>query len=141
MWRALVVVACCAVVGCAPGKVSVEGKVQWADGTPATELAGSVVMVEMKDGKPPARAAVAADGTFNLGTEADGDGVPPGDYRVAIEENRPVLKETPEGEVIQAAPKMDPKYGHWNTSGLTAKVAPGSNTLTLTVERVGKKKR
>jgi hypothetical protein len=140
MGRVLLAVAFCAVAGCGPGKVAVEGKVLWVDGTPATELAGSVVMVEMKDGKPPARAAIAADGTFKLGTATDGDGIPPGDYRVAIEENRAVLKETDEG-VIQAAPKMDPKHGSYDTSGLTAKVGSGSNDLTLTVERAPKKKR
>lgn len=141
MRRVLLAVALCAMAGCDPAKVSVEGKVVWSDGKPATELAGSVVMVEMKDGKPPARAAITADGTFKLGTESDGDGVPAGDYRVAIEENLQVLKEAEDGTVVQAAAKMDPKFGRWDTSGLTAKIGSGSNDLTLTVERVPKKKR
>lgn len=137
---ALAALAAAPLAGCGRSNVRVEGTVVWADGTPAGELAGSVVQLEPPSNGVGARGVIGPDGTFRLSTEREGDGVVPGEYRVCVAENQAVLGETPEGEVIQAPPKMDPKFADWATSDLTASVKSGANTITLKVARAPKKR-
>jgi hypothetical protein len=129
------------LAGCGGGvaKVPVEGKVVWADGTPAKELAGGVVQFEPPDKGVGARGVIGPDGSFKLGTDKEADGVVPGEYRVLVAENRPTVKET-ESEAELAPPKMDPKFGDWQTSGLTATITSGTNSLTLKVAKAGKRR-
>jgi hypothetical protein len=137
MRRSFVVVAVLAVTGCGPSYAPVEGKVVWEDDTPATELAGGVVQLEPPENGIGGRGTIGPDGSFKLGTEREGDGVIPGEYRAGVAENRPVLRETDDGAVL-APPKMDPKFGDWQASGLKVVVTRGSNTVTLKVSRAKK---
>jgi hypothetical protein len=116
--------------GCAPKTYPVQGKLTWADGSPAAELAGAQVVFESAALKVGARGDVKADGGFLLSTYKTDDGVPPGDYQVAVIEHRP----SPEGKFLSPA-VMDPKFSSFATSGLTATVKSGPNPVTIAVER------
>src|SRR5437870_3660014 len=75
--------------GCSSGKYSVDGKIVWGDGTPAKELAGSLVIFECTQAPMCARGEVKEDGSFRLATERPEDGVLPGPYRVLVAQLRP----------------------------------------------------
>ena len=137
---AAVVAVLATVAGCGPAPVPVEGKVVWADGAAAKELAGSVVQFEATATKARGRGAIVQDGTFRLAAEPDGGGLPPGEYRVWIAETRDVVRETDQGAEL-APPRMDPRFENPDSSGLTATVR-GGESITLTVARAatGKKR-
>lgn len=63
--------------GC--GNPSVTGKVLLSDGTPVT-----VGKVYFEKGSFSATGTIKEDGSYKMGTEKDGDGVPPGKYKIAI---------------------------------------------------------
>jgi hypothetical protein len=122
------------LVGCGgDGPYPVEGKVVWADGTPATELEGALVVFDLPEKQTNAKGNVRADGTFRLTTKADGDGALAGEYKVVIVESRPPLG-GPDATMM-APGHMDVKYSDPSTSDLTATVKPGTNVVTLKVER------
>jgi hypothetical protein len=73
-----------ALAGCKGGKFSVKGQLQWEDGRPLTELAGFEVMFNSFELKKLARGTIKDDGTFELGTESESDGVIPGEYVVTV---------------------------------------------------------
>jgi hypothetical protein len=113
--------------------VPVEGTVVYADApdTPATDLAGYAVTFESDGGDhPPASAAgtVGPDGTFRMSTFQDGDGALKGRQKVAL---TPPLRD--DGAMVPS--KILAKYQSIQTSGLTVDVQPGTNKVTLTVER------
>ena len=124
------------LAGCGGGVKTypVEGKVVWADGTPATELANGVVAFQTADAKTRSQGAVGADGSFKLA-----DSLPEGIYQVYVAEDRPVVRETDEGAIL-GPPKMDPKFGDPKASGLTASVQSGGDPVVLKVDRAGKKR-
>jgi hypothetical protein len=125
-----------AVAGCGPSMGQVDGKVVWADGKPAAELANGQVIFESPEMRITARGEIAADGTFTLRTSQEGDGAKVGEYQVAIVEHRVATG----GEGSPVAPqRLADKYYDFKTSGLTATVKPGRHPVTLTVERAGKK--
>jgi hypothetical protein len=73
-----------ALAGCKGGKFSVQGELQWEDGRPLKELAGFEVKFDSFELKKMARGTIKEDGTFELGTESDQDGVIPGEYVVTV---------------------------------------------------------
>src|SRR5262245_58342231 len=134
--------ACLAAViilnpGCGPRYYPVEGKVVWSDDTPAKELEGSQVVFDSAELKISARGTIGADGSFTMTMINPDDGVPAGNYKVAIvEERKPVRKD----DWSQVHPALlDAKYGNHQTSGLTAEVKSGKTPVTLKVERLKKK--
>jgi hypothetical protein len=124
-----------AVAGCGDKMGQVDGKLVWADGTPAKELAGSQVVFESAATRTSARGTVGPEGNFRLGTKAPDDGAPVGEYQVVVVEHR--KNANAEGTVLMPA-LLAPKYGELKTSGLTATVKSGVTPVTLTVERAGK---
>jgi hypothetical protein len=118
--------------GCGSGIYPVEGQVVWKDGSSATELAGSNVIFEGPETS--AVGSIRPDATFRLTTNQPDDGAPAGDYKVlVIEVGR---KSLPGGDGSMLAPGViDSRYADPSTSGLTATVKPGTNQVTLTVER------
>lgn len=122
--------------GCGPKYYPVEGKVVWSDGTPAKELQGSQVVFESAELKLSARGSVGAEGNFTMTTINPDDGIPAGNYKVAIIEMR--KNANTEGTTL-APGLLDPKYYDLPTSGLTATVSNGRNPITLTVDRAKKK--
>src|SRR4051812_9035493 len=74
--------------GCGPSMGQIEGKVVWADGSPATELANGQVIFESQEMRITARGEIGPDGNFTLRTSQEGDGARVGEYDVAIVEHR-----------------------------------------------------
>lgn len=117
------------VAGCGPRLVPVHGKAMLANGRPA---AGSQVVFEGEvEGKPvTARGDVREDGSFEMGTYAPGDGVPPGKYRVQV--NPPPMASAEAAMVLP----FSSKYLSFHTSGLEFEVKPGqSNEINVKLEK------
>lgn len=121
-------------VGCGTGVYPVEGKVVWADGSPATELAGSQVAFEQPVANTTARGTINPDGSFRLTTNTPDDGAVPGEHKVLVIEVGRKSLAGPDGTNI-APGALDPKFYTFETSGLSATVKPGTNEVTLKVER------
>jgi len=116
----------------------VSGNVTY-EGNPVPE--GTITFFPREGGRP-ATGTIHADGTYVLSSMVPGDGVPPGEYAVAIEARRvhdsaPMptsLQEEIEG-VGQGAPPpkiewlVPINYSSAETSGLTATVEPGKNVI------------
>ena len=101
----------------------VKGQVLLADGKPLTS--GVVVLVSKQASEYPGK--IESDGHFSIKTP-NGDGAPEGDYRVRIE---PEARGTAPGPVKKGPPNLPypMMYLDESTSGLTATVKPGENTL------------
>ena len=115
------------------GPFPVEGKVVWKDGSPARELEGSQVVFDLSEKQTSARGIVQRDGTFRLTTNKPDDGALAGNHQVLIIETRKQLGGPESGAIAPGA--MDSRFSDPRTSGLTATVKPGTNRITLTVER------
>jgi hypothetical protein len=135
MRRVALAVLVAALAGCGGVRTtSVEGKLVWADDTPARELAGGVVMFQTADGATKVHGVIDPEGAFQLA-----EAIPVGIYQVYVSETLPVVRETDEGAVL-GAPKMDPRFGDPKASGLTATVQSGGDPVVLKVGRAGKKR-
>ena len=75
---------------------------------------------------PKPRGTVSADGTFAITTNTAGDGAPPGEYRVTVEQwlAGPRSDDAPTN-------RLPAKYSNPATSGLTAVVGPGPTELKV----------
>jgi hypothetical protein len=119
------------MAGCSGRKLfPVEGKVVFPDGK---VLNGGTVTFGPtdKDAVLGPRAEIKLDGTFQMGTFKEGDGAPPGHYRVLIaplEGVDPQERPRPEG--------FDSRFASFETSGLEYTVKPGKNGFfTITVDK------
>ena len=101
------------------------GTVTLQDGTP---LAGARIEFQLRDNvaAPTAQATVQADGSFQLGTNAEDDGAVEGEHRVLIIGPRPERKRGWETSVISGGDsgpvevlRIDPRYASFETSELT----------------------
>jgi hypothetical protein len=123
MMRAICVVmigvSLCCYSGCGSKMVAVHGKVTLPDGKPA---AGSQVVFQggPENKRFTARGDVVADGTFKMGTEKPGDGVPPGKYNVLV--NPPPMVNA-EGPYVVP---FNTKFADFKTSGLEFEVKSGA---------------
>jgi hypothetical protein len=119
--------------GCGKKYYPADGQVVFKDGTP---LSGGIVYFEPLDAtaRTSARADIHSDGTFQLGTEVQGDGAPEGRYRVTI---IPPLAPPAQREKKQAPEVIHPRYQHPETSGLEYTVTsdPGKNHFRIEVDR------
>jgi hypothetical protein len=120
------------------GIYPVEGKVVWKDGKPAKELAGCLVTFNQAEKRTSSTGTIQADGGFRLTTTKPDDGAPAGEHQVLILEvgRKPLGGPDP---TLLAPSVIDTRYADPSTSGLTATVKPGPNTITLTVERPRRK--
>ena len=118
------------VAGCGSGRGEVEGRVTYADGSPLTE--GNVIG-QMGEGvhSVTVQGSVNRDGWFSWGLEREGDGAPPGKYRVAV-----VPRALGDAERAQGKePAVDGKFSNPQTSGIDFEVKPGRNELNITVTK------
>jgi len=106
----------------------VSGKVTLRDGTP---LEGLSVVFQCQEPAITATGTTDAGGNYRLGTVEPGDGAPAGTYRVAVTEPQGDDPENPQ------PPRIDPKYGSFQTSGLKFTVEPGGNTFDIPLDRAG----
>lgn len=124
-----------AAVGCGERLYTVRGTVTLDDGTPLTR---GMVVFERQEGEKAvmARGAVQTDGRYELSTHREGDGVPPGKYRVQI--NHMDLSEVPDE---QKKLPYDLKYLTFATSGLECEVVSGTNEFPIKLEKPKKARR
>ena len=129
-WLVCVLGGLLLAVGCGGGMAQVKGKVKFKDGSDVGVLAGYTVTFESEDAKSSSIGEIGPDGSFQLSTLGQNDGAPPGKYRVVI---------TPPGSSDPERPppksQIPAKYHSFETSGLTAEIKPGRNTIELEVER------
>jgi hypothetical protein len=80
------------------------------------------------------------EGNFELKTYVDGDGAPPGEYRVSIiarsvgparspSKDSPVAAQPVTGAAIRIPPEISRKYANVDTSGIKVTVIEGENDL------------
>lgn len=138
-WRTLagVSVAFCAlaaIAGCGEKKFPIRGKVIFADGTPVPS--GLVVLSPVDPAsRVGARGYIQTDGSFELSTDKEGDGVLPGKFKVLVHGPNAGREDAPVRN-----PQVHPKYLSFDTSGLDLEVKPGKNDdITFKVERAPKK--
>ena len=131
----IVAVTCCAV-GCSEN-VKVSGKVTFPDGSPLT-----VGKVTFETPTFSVSGMLKSDGTYALGTLSEGDGIPPGQYKVFVAgamqqtggANAGVPRAGAGGQAMPMfLPAVAPKYTKADTSGITCEVK-GSMTFDFTVE-------
>ncbi len=109
----LCVLLLCGVAGCNPsGRVSVSGRAVRTDGKP---VVGARVIVRSPSTGDYGSGLTDAEGRFDLGGTRKGDGLPPGDYGVAVSEDLGSW-ESPRSRSIHA------KYASPKTSDLTLEV-------------------
>jgi hypothetical protein len=78
---------------------------------------------------PQPRAVVNDDGSFVLGTYNKDDGAPVGEYRVSVQWLvKRVQREEVEGSTLPTN-VLPPRYGKFDTSGLTAVIQEGDNDI------------
>src|SRR5262245_11635277 len=126
-----------AAAGCG-GKQSVHGKLVYADNDqPVSELDGFDVIFTSEKLGVNARGVIQKDGTFQLGTDKDKDGAPPGEYVVTLTQpfrqpERPFV-----GDRV-----VDQVYEDPATSDLKAEVtSSGKNDFVFKLRRYPKAKR
>jgi hypothetical protein len=113
---ALVLAAGCGRSGLYPD----EGKVVFPDSAPLT--AGTVEFGPVGDGLLAPRGEIHVDGTFRASTYKEGDGAPPGKYRLLV---------TPPEQLDPGQPRplpFDRRFSSFETSGLEFTVKPRART-------------
>jgi hypothetical protein len=131
-------------VGCGDGRLDVapvRGRVTFGgQGVPRAVVIfhpGAEAAEELGKMRPFAYAD--SDGNFEIKTYVDGDGAPPGEYRVSIiarssrprrgpsKDNR--IPEGSAGPAINIPPQVSKKYSDVDTSGIKVTVVKGENNL------------
>ena len=119
------------LAGCGSGNKPISGTVTYTDdGTPVS--AGTVVF---DDGKSLARGTIQPDGKYVMGFDKATNGVPPGEYTVAIAAAFELL---PNPDNLYPPPSVqliDPKYADKNTSGMTFTVDGKQRVFDIQVDR------
>ena len=115
------------LAGC--GQTKVTGTVKFSDGEPLTT--GTVVF---ENDQRTYRAALQSNGTFSMGMLKDGEGIPSGEYRVAVLAMDPATTEIIEGAASDPRLLTHSKYASSHTSGLTYNVQKNMN-IEIVVER------
>src|SRR5262245_25222000 len=116
-----------ALAGCGGKRLySVEGVVQFEDGSPAQELAGGTVSLESVADLSNAAGEIRRDGTFRVKDPLGKEGVMAGAYRVLVL--------PPEG-ADRRKPPIDPALGRYDTSGIEVTVKEEPNRITVVVRR------
>jgi len=103
----------------------VSGKVTFPDGEP---VVGAEVIFQCREPALTASGVTDSSGHYQVGTTAANDGAPAGEYRVAVVEAEGDDPENP------LPAKIAPRYGSFQTSGLTFTVGPDSGTFDIQVD-------
>ncbi len=134
-WR--LALGCCFVVWCSgcgsKGMHQVKGTVVYADGSDATVLARGLVVfdpIDLEVTKQSAQGEIQADGSFQMSSVKQGDGVVPGKYRVMVQP--PSFfggREKPRPQLL------DPMYQDFETSGIEIDVDAAKSNYVITVRK------
>jgi len=124
------VVLCLLGSGC-DSKQKLTGKVTFSDGELLT--VGTVVF-----STPDfiSRSFIKPNGTFDVGTYKDGDGIPPGTYKVFVIEAFASNPKDPSGDTM--IPLVAAEFTSAETTPLSITI-PGSQTYDIVVERAATK--
>lgn len=128
-------IALLVATGCSSSEVPtipVKGTVTLQDGT---AVQTGTVEFNAIEGDWTARGTIQPDGTFYLSTFSDGDGAVPGTHDAVVVQ----LIATEDLPLHQHdhGPTVDPKYAHYDRSGLQYTVKPdGENHITIQVDPV-----
>lgn len=122
-------------LGCGSGMYPVEGKIVYADGKPATELAGGTVTFDNPEARVSALGQIDNDGAFRLTTTKPNDGALPGNYRVAISEPPDPNWQQDDKPQKKRRTVLLPKYRNPETSELKLVVEKTDNKVTLKIDR------
>ena len=121
--------AALALTGCS-GRYPVTGKVAYEDGTPVP--AGAVIGEAYVNGRQVGvQGNIAADGSFEWGSQTAGDGAPPGEYKVIVMPRALGDAEMSEGKT----PDVDGKFTKYDSSGLSFTVKKERNVFNIPVTR------
>ena len=129
--HSIVVVVALVALGCGDAnRVNVRGKVTFSDdGSPLTRG-----IVCLDNDKLMARGTLQPDGSYAIGVEKDGRGIPPGSYKVSIlfaqEEISGGAPYSPRYNKL-----IDDKYASRHTSGIELVVDPSTTRFDITVDR------
>jgi len=119
------------VPGCGPRTHPVGGKVTFADGS---VLKAGVVLfnpLDEENKKASCRGFIREDGTYQMGTFEDTDGVFEGKYEVAVTAGYPPNPDRPPPDW----PPLNKRFSNFATSGLRYTVVAGTNKLDIAVEK------
>ena len=124
------------LAGCGHGDTyPVSGRLEYEDGTPLRELAGSLIMFTSEKLGVQARGEIGEDGSFRLGTKQPGDGAPPGTYKVIVTQQHPEPESRQPGHLV-----VDLAYEDPAKTPLEETVEPKSNEFTFKLKRFKGKK-
>ena len=114
----LLVLSVLTISGCG-NQVKVSDKVTFPDGTPLTT--GKILF---ENDQPTYSASIRSDGTFSMGMLKDGEGIPTGEYRVAVFAIVPG-----DEDKIEEPPRLmtHSKYASSRTSEITCNVQKKTN--------------
>jgi hypothetical protein len=110
----LISIVCLIAVGCG-NTVNVGGKVTLEDGTPVTKG-----FINFNNGNYEARGVIGKDGTYKVETDASGNGLKRGEYKVYFSGTHDL------DEKLNAVPLIDKKYDSVDTTDLTISVNSGT---------------
>jgi hypothetical protein len=108
----------------------VKGTVVYKDGADTSVLAGGRVIFQPADPEMPnvsPRGQIQKDGSFQMTTPTEGDGVHPGTYKIVVGLPYPPKKSRDE--------LLDPRYLDFETSGLKITVTGPIEDYQLVVEK------
>jgi len=123
--------------GCGSGRHPVRGKLVYVDTEqPVKELAGFEVIFTSEQLHTSARGTIQEDGSFQLGTVKEEDGVAPGEYVVTLtqpfrEPERPFV-----GDRV-----VDRAYEDPSTSDLKAEVKAEKNDFVFKLRRIARQRK
>ena len=123
------------MVGCGGrGLCQVKGQVVYKDGSDVSVLARGLVVFDPAEAEMPkvnSRGEIQKDGSFQMSTYSEGDGVHPGKYRVMVTQP-PFLRKNRD----DVRPRLiDERYQDFETSGLEATVTGPMTDYTVTVQK------
>ena len=133
-WGLVVVVGLgvLSLAGCG-SKQPVRGKLVFDSGEPVSQLDGFDVTFTSEKLGVSARGTIQSDGTFQLGTDKDKDGAPPGEYIVTLTQPHREPDRPFRGDRV-----VDLSYEDPRTSDLRAEVTSGKNYFVFKLRRYNK---
>ncbi|MDO4585757.1 MAG: hypothetical protein Q4C95_00510 [Planctomycetia bacterium] len=139
----LLTIAIVAFVGCGPNNTGLTGKVSFSDDH--SPLTKGIVILD--DGSHVAKGPIQPDGTFKMGFEKAGNGVPPGTYKVYIQgavDVEPEEHEDQDGKMVSstmlsdATFLIDKKFTTRKTTDIEVTVTKEDQVLDIVVDRPSK---
>lgn len=107
----------------------VQGTVKFKDGTPLTRG-----VVHFEGPRYAAHGTIQPDGCYVMSSQAEGDGVAPGTYRIFIDNTEEPMVWVPEKQTYRyGQPQIPAKYAAAATSGLTFDV-PGNGVFDIQLD-------